>query len=290
VTGPVLIDRPGLMRAWSRDVRRSGHTIALVPTMGALHAGHVSLIERASEIADVTVVSIFVNPLQLGEPADFSGYPRPVDDDIAICARRGVAAIYAPTASTMYPPGFDTRVVPGELANVMEGAARPGHFEGVTTVVTKLFAAAQPDVACFGEKDFQQLAIIRRMCVDLDLGVEIIACPTVRDSDGLALSSRNRRLDARRRTAAACIPAAIDAARRAANDGSSVDEVLRVAQAIIGGEPLASMDYVIVVDAERLARIDDFDPAHRRPGRCRLAIAARFGDVRLIDNIDLFDS
>ena len=199
---PEIVDRPDAMRAWARSWHRSGRTIALVPTMGALHAGHVSLIERAGELADATVVSVFVNPLQFGEAVDFDTYPRTIDDDVAICASAGVSVVYAPATDAMYPPGFDTRVVPGRLAETMEGASRPGHFDGVATVVTKLFGAVRPDVACFGEKDFQQLAIVRRMAADLDLGVRVVACPTLRDDDGLALSSRNRRLDPTERLAA----------------------------------------------------------------------------------------
>jgi pantoate--beta-alanine ligase len=286
---PSIIDRPDRVREWSRERHRSGRSVALVPTMGALHAGHVSLIERACELADETVVSIFVNPLQFGDQRDLSNYPRTLDDDIAVCAEAGVAAVYAPTASAMYPAGFDTRVVPGSLATVMEGASRPGHFEGVATVVTKLFAAVQPDIACFGEKDFQQLAIVRRLSIDLDLGVDVVSVPTIREIDGLAMSSRNRRLDRAGRTAAGCIPTAIAAARRAARNGASAEEIVAIVRSNVDGEPLATLDYVALFDPDQLAPVDRLDAQHRQPGRCRLAIAVRLGDVRLIDNVDLFD-
>lgn len=254
--------------------------------MGALHNGHLSLIERANDLADVTVVSIFVNPLQFGDAGDFAGYPRPLDDDLALCRATGVAAVYAPGAEAMYPGGFDTRVVPGRLATAMEGTSRPGHFEGVTTVVAKLFGAVDPDVACFGEKDFQQLAIIRRMTADLDLGIEIIECPTLRDDDGLALSSRNRRLDPAQRLAARCIPAAIMSATRAAHTAAGVVAVVDAARRPIIDEARASIDYVTVFDPATLQPLEEI--TRREPGSCRLALAVRIGDVRLIDNADLF--
>ena len=258
--------------------------------MGALHDGHLALIGHARSSADVVVVSIFVNPLQFGETGDFTRYPRPIDTDLAACARAGVAAVYAPTAAAMYPDGFETRVVPGRLASTMEGHSRPGHFEGVTTVVAKLLAAVGPDLAVFGEKDYQQLAIIRRMVSDLDIGVDIIAVPTVREPDGLALSSRNQRLTPSQRRAAVCIPRAIAEAKgAAARRDAALDVILTRARFVIDAEPQASLDYVNVFDAGTLEALDDLDDAQRVPGRCRIAIAARFGDVRLIDNADLYD-
>jgi pantoate--beta-alanine ligase len=284
---PTVFDTPAAMHEWSRAQRRAGRTIALVPTMGALHDGHLALIRAAQAAADVCVVSIFVNPLQFGEAADFDNYPRPIDDDLAICAGEGVDAVYAPTAAAMYPPGFDTKVVSGALSGPMEGASRPGHFDGVVTVVTKLFAAVAPDLATFGEKDYQQLAIIRRLVRDLDLGVEIVGCPTVREPDGLALSSRNRRLDDAERRAAVCISRAIAAAIDVAREGADVPTIVSAATSVIDAEPLAELDYVEVVDAHDLRAPDDLDDAHRRPGASRIAIAARVGPVRLIDNSDL---
>ena len=289
VPTPNIIDTPTGMRAWSHDIRRTGRSIALVPTMGALHTGHLALIEAARSLADVVVVSIFVNPLQFGEPADFTGYPRPIDADLIVCADAGIDAVYAPTAAAMYPVGFDTRVVPGTLATAMEGRSRPGHFEGVATVVTKLLTASGPDVAVFGEKDYQQLAIIRRMVADLDLGVEIAAVPTVREPDGLALSSRNRRLTTQQRQAATVIPRAIEEARRIAQrPAASIGDVLAAAEAVVASEPTASLDYVSVFDADTLVVVDDVPESNRLPDRYRVAIAAHFGDIRLIDNADLF--
>jgi len=291
VPTPTVIDAPTDMRSWSEDVRRAGRSIALVPTMGALHLGHLALIETARSVADVVVVSIFVNPLQFGEPADFAGYPRPIDDDLIACADAGVDAVYAPTATAMYPEGFDTHVVPGVLAAAMEGRSRPGHFEGVATVVTKLLTVVGPDIAVFGEKDYQQLAIIRRMVTDLDIAVEIAGVPTVREPDGLALSSRNRRLTTQQRQAATVIPRAIDEARRIARRPSaSIGDVLAAAEAVVAAEPTASLDYVCVFDADTLAVVDELRQSNRVPDRYRVAIAAQFGDIRLIDNADLFAS
>ena len=176
---------------WATARHREGSTIALVPTMGALHQGHAALIKRANQLCDLTVVSIFVNPTQFDRTSDFDTYPRTIDDDIALCATAGVDAVYMPTAEAMYPAGFDTSIDPGALATRWEGEHRAGHFSGVATVVTKLLTAVQPDTAVFGEKDFQQLAIIKHVVRDLGLAVEIVGEPTVRETDGLAMSSRN---------------------------------------------------------------------------------------------------
>ena len=283
-----IVDAPADARAWSRAQRRSGRTVALVPTMGALHAGHRALIERARTLADAVAVSIFVNPLQFGEIADLESYPTPIDDDLEACRVALVDLVYAPTAATMYPPRFQTRVHTGSLADGMEGHSRPGHFDGVATVVTKLFGALEPDVAVFGEKDFQQLAIVRQMVTDLDLGVTVIGAPTVREADGLALSSRNRRLDPAQRAAAAVMPRALEAARiAAAAPGPTPRAVRAAALAVLAAETLASVDYVTVFDAETLQPVEHFGD-DRSAGRVRIAIAARVGDVRLIDNADVF--
>jgi pantoate--beta-alanine ligase len=282
-------DNPAAVRAWSEATRSGGRTIALVPTMGALHRGHLELVRAARQLADTVIVSIFVNPLQFGEQGDFDHYPRPLDDDLRACDAEGVDVVFVPTAASMYPPGFATTVRVSGLTEAMEGAARPGHFDGVTTVVTKLLAATRPHVAVFGEKDYQQLAVVRRLAADLDLGVDIVEHPTVRESDGLALSSRNRRLDDTRRRAAICVPKALAAGRDAAtSERSSVADVIEAAARAIDDEPLADLDYVTVFDAGNLDPIDRFENDHRRPGRVRIAVAARFGDVRLIDNADLF--
>ncbi|MGA9277090.1 pantoate--beta-alanine ligase [Ilumatobacter sp.] len=285
---------PAEMRAWSRAHTRSGRTIGFVPTMGALHTGHLALIADAQRRCDEVVVSIFVNPLQFNEAADFDSYPRPIDADVAACESAGVAVVYAPTARTMYPERFQTRVVPGALAEQMEGPGRPGHFEGVVTVVAKLFGAVRPDAAIFGQKDFQQLAIITAMSADLDLGIEIIGHPIVREDDGLALSSRNVRLTADQRDAARCVPRSLDAAcEAAARDEATAGSVTAAALRVIEDEPLARLEYSTVFDPGTLAELDAVtrltapDGSHARP---RIATAVWFGDVRLIDNRDLFGS
>ncbi len=275
-----VISTPAAMQEWSRQVRRAAR-LCLVPTMGALHAGHLRLIEVAAGYGPVAV-SIFVNPLQFNRPDDFERYPRPVDDDVAVCRARGVAALYAPGAAAMYPPGFETTVVPGAIASPMEGAARPGHFVGVTTVVAKLFHAVVPDVAVFGRKDYQQLAVIRRMVADLDWGIEIVGVDTVREPDGLAMSSRNRRLPAAARRAARCVPAALDAVRSAAAAGErDSSRLVAAGTALVAAEPSARLEYLQIADADDLQAIDRLDRA------AVAAIAVWFGDVRLIDNVPL---
>ncbi len=273
-----LFDSPAAVRTWSEGQRRRGHTVALVPTMGALHRGHFALIDEARRQADEVVVSVFVNPLQFNVPADFTGYPRPIDTDRAACATAGVAAVYAPTAVAMYPTGFETHVEPGLLAAGFEGAHRPGHFRGVTTVVTKLFAAVRPDVAVFGQKDAQQLAIIQRMNLDLDLGVNIVALPTVREPDGLAMSSRNGRLSASERSAAASIWRGLQAGVHARRDADSVIAAVRQP---IEAEPLARVEYISVVDPTTFHAIDVGATGSL------IIVAAWFSDVRLIDNAPL---
>ena len=271
---------PAAMRVWSRARAADSVVVGFVPTMGALHHGHLALVDEARRHADAVVVSIFVNPLQFDRAADFDGYPRPIDVDLDLCARHGVDAVYAPTAATMYPEGFQTHVVPGDLAEVLEGAARPGHFRGVATVVTKLFGAVEPRVAVFGEKDFQQLTVIRRMVSDLDLGVQIVSMATVREPDGVATSSRNSRLTPEQRAAAVCVPRSLDAVRSAVAAGASDVETLRVAaRAVIDGEPLARFEHLDIVDRDTLQAV-----AHVVPGRAVAVTAVWFGDVRLIDN------
>lgn len=287
----ITITTPDAMRAWSQQRRRDGRTIGFVATMGALHSGHMRLVADAAARCDDVVVSVFVNPLQFNEDADFDSYPRPIDDDVAACAAAGVAAVYAPTAAAMYPAGYQTRVVPGALANVMEGPMRPGHFEGVVTVVNKLFGAIQPDVAIFGQKDFQQLQIIRQMAADLDTGIEIIGHPIVRDPDGLAQSSRNVRLGADQRAAAVCVPRSLDAALAAAADGAdTARHIIDAALAIVHEEPLARHEYTTLFDAAELTPLADGEIIGvRSAGRVRVATAVWFGDVRLIDNRDMFE-
>jgi len=268
------------MQSWSHEQRSAGRRIACVPTMGALHAGHLALIEVARRHGDVVVVTIFVNPLQFNVSDDFDKYPRPIDDDVEACRAAGVDAVYAPTAAAMYPAGFQTHVEPGPLADTLEGSSRPGHFRGVTTVVAKLLGAVQPDVAVFGQKDFQQLVIIRRMVADLDLDVTIIAAPTVRAPDGLAISSRNQRLTEADRRAAVCLFEALriveDAVAAGEHDSANL---LSLAGDHIDAEPRAELDYLRIVDPTTLTAVDRVDQP------VVVLVAARFGDVRLIDNM-----
>lgn len=276
----MLIDTPQAMRAWSEAHRLAGRRVGFVPTMGALHEGHLALVEEARKHSDVVVVSVFVNPLQFDVQADFDKYPRPIDDDLAACERAGVDAVYAPTAGAMYPRGFQTHVEPGPLADRLEGEHRPGHFRGVTTVVTKLFGAVRPHVAVFGQKDAQQLAIIRRMTLDLDLGIEIVGMPTVREEDGLAMSSRNRRLSAEQRAAAVCVSRALRAAEALLHAGvTDGDRLVAAVEDVVAAEPLARLEHVALVDPDTL-----LDVAHVQ-STALLLIAVWFGEVRLIDNL-----
>jgi pantoate--beta-alanine ligase len=276
----LILDTPRSMHAWSRARHAEGGVITCVPTMGALHAGHLALIDHARSLGGLVVVSIFVNPLQFNRRDDFERYPRPIDTDLDACRRAGVDAVYAPTAASMYPEEFQTHVEPGRLAERFEGEGRPGHFRGVVTVVTKLFGAMQPDRAVFGQKDYQQLAIIRRMVADLDLGIEIIGRPTVRESDGLAISSRNVRLAADQRAAAVCVSEGLNLAAAALSAGEhDVAALEDLAAQHIAAEPLARLEYVHIVDPDTLAPVLTVDaPAV-------ILAAVWFGDVRLIDNV-----
>jgi len=273
------LTEPRAMQAWADAERAAGRRIALVPTMGALHAGHVALVREARRHAERVVVSIFVNPIQFDRRDDFEKYPRTLEADAAMCAGAGADAIYAPPPAAMYPEGFQSAVEVGALAESLCGRARPGHFRGVTTVVTKLFNAVRPHVAVFGEKDFQQLAVVRRMAADLDFGIEVVGVPTVREADGLALSSRNRRLDTGARAAAGCIPRALAAAARVAAGGEArAAAVLGAATAAIAAEPAARLEYAELRDPDTLAAV----AAVTAP--TLLAVAVWVGGVRLIDN------
>ena len=252
--------------------------LGLVPTMGALHEGHMSLVHRARDENATAVVSIFVNPAQFGPGEDFAAYPRDMDADLARLDEAGVDVVFAPSADEMYPDGFDTYVDVGRIAERLEGAARPGHFRGVATVVCKLLSIVRPDRAYFGDKDAQQGLVIRRLNADLDLGAEIVMCPTVREPDGLALSSRNAYLDAEERGAAAVLYRALTIARSIMGRGSA-EAVRSAIFDILSAEPLASVDYVSVADAETLEELDAVD----RPALVSLAV--RIGSTRLIDNI-----
>lgn len=277
-----VFDTPSAMQAWSDHQRASGRTIAFVPTMGALHAGHLALVDEARRRADLVVVSIFVNPLQFNVRSDFDRYPRPIEDDLAACRDAGVDAVYAPTPAAMYPAGFQTRIEPGDLAVRFEGAHRPGHFGGMTTVVAKLFHAVRPQVSVFGQKDAQQLAIVRRMVTDLDMGITIVGLPTIRERDGLALSSRNQRLDPADRAAAVCIWRGLEAARDAHVRGErSIVTLRQLAVSPIESEPRARLEYVELVDP------NTFESAVAGDTDLLVVCAVWFGDVRLIDNLAL---
>jgi pantoate--beta-alanine ligase len=261
--------------------RAEGRTVGLVPTMGAFHGGHRSLIRRARAERDLVVVSIFVNPLQFGDPGDLESYPRDEAADRKIAEAEGADVVFAPAVEAMYPNGEPAVTVdPGPLGERLEGAARPGHFRGVATVVAKLFSAAGPCAAYFGEKDAQQLAVIRAMVRDLSMLVDVRCCPVVRDPDGLALSSRNRLLTAEQREAAPCLFLALSSAAELARAGErDATKLVATMAREIGATPQARIDYVAVVDDATFEEVATIAlPA-------RALVAARFGDVRLIDTL-----
>jgi pantoate--beta-alanine ligase len=257
----------------------SPRPVGLIPTMGWLHAGHRSLMQRARAADATTVVSIFVNPRQFGDPKDLEQYPRNEGRDVAICEQEGVDLVFAPPVEEVYPPGFDTTVRMGAIAEPLEGAARPGHFDGVATVVAVLFNLVGAEHAYFGQKDAQQVLVVRRMAIDLAIPTEVIACPTVREPDGLALSSRNVHLSPAERAAAPVLRRALLDAREAWSGGERSAEALRERmRARLATEPLAAVDYVSVADASTLQGLDRVD------GGALLSLAVRFGTTRLIDN------
>jgi pantoate--beta-alanine ligase len=278
-----LLRTPAEMRAWS-DVRRSlGKRVGFAPTMGFLHAGHVSLYDLLrARGCNAVAASIFVNPTQFGPGEDFEKYPRDEARDLAMLREAGVQAVFLPSVEAMYPEGSQTFVEVAELSRGLCGASRPGHFRGVATVVAKLFNIVRPHVAAFGEKDFQQLAVLRRMARDLDFGIEIAGAPIVREPDGLAMSSRNKYLEGADRAAALCLSRGLFRAK-AAFDGGERDPGALVSEvrAEISGEPRAALEYVEARDPETL------QPATRPSGRVVLLAAARVGPARLIDNITL---
>lgn len=269
-----------IMAAWSLALHREGVVIGMVPTMGALHDGHRSLIRRARLSCDAVVVSLFVNPSQFGPGEDFSRYPRPARADAALCREAGVDVLFMPSREAVYPQGFQTMVMVRELARCWEGAKRPGHFDGVATVVTKLFGLARPHVAFFGQKDFQQSVLVRRLVEDLNLGVRIVVCPTVRERDGLALSSRNRYLTPVQRRSAPVLHEALQAGRTAILRGIRFgSQIGRAMQRVVETDPKVTVDYLAVCDPDTL------EPLPRVTKSAVLLGAVSLGRVRLIDNL-----
>ena len=270
------------VRSWVGARRCGGQSIGFVPSMGALHEGHRSLIEAARAQCDCVVVGIFVNPTQFGPNEDYRGYPRPVEDDLAVCDDAGVDLVFMPGVEEMYPQPGLTAVHISDLAEGLCGAFRPGHFDSVATVVTKLFHIVGPDRAYFGEKDFQQLRIIQRMVKDLNLPVEIVACPTVRESDGLAVSSRNRYLtDAQRRQATALYRSMREAAEAVAAGEVEVARLIAEIEDNLKQSGPCTVDYVKIVDPMTLRELD------RVEGWARICVAVRIGRCRLIDNLEV---
>lgn len=278
----IVIDTPRRMQTWSRDAHGRGETIALVPTMGYLHEGHRALIRLASEHADRVVVSVFVNPTQFAPGEDLAAYPRDPEGDLAKCREEGAAVVFMPTTESMYPAHCSTYVDVGPLGETLCGRSRPGHFRGVATVVAKLFTAVMPDSAVFGEKDYQQLQVLRRMNRDLGFDIEIVGAPTVREPDGLAMSSRNVYLTAEERKAATAISRALREAEGKFRAGERKAGALRdLVRARIAAEPLAKIDYVEAVHFETLEPVEEIGAG------ATLAAAVRFGRARLIDNVVL---
>jgi pantoate--beta-alanine ligase len=278
VVSVAVVETIAELRARLSDSSSTGERIALVPTMGALHDGHLALVRRASEVADIVVVSIFVNPLQFGPNEDLDRYPRTLDDDLSKLAALDVSLVFAPTVDEMYPSGpSQTRVVAGEVGSLFEGSSRVGHFDGVLTVVSKLLNIARPGVVVFGQKDAQQVTLVQRMVDDLNLPVTVETVPIVREPDGLALSSRNRFLDDDARRAAVKLSASLRAAAASAQLGTAA--VLAAARAVLEDEPLVKLDYLAVVQPQTFLPVDD-----NYRGRALVLVAAKVGATRLIDN------
>jgi len=267
-------------RDWVRSLQRAGNRVGLVPTMGALHRGHLSLVEAARKHCTQVALTIFVNPTQFAPHEDLSAYPRPLEADLSLCRDAGVDFVFTPTVADMYPSGAVTTIHVAKLSDGLCGPFRPGHFDGVATIVAKLFNVLPADVAYFGEKDYQQLQVIRRMVLDLNIPIDIVGCPTVREPDGLAMSSRNVYLSAVERTQATSINralfAGVELVRRGENDVTKITDNIR--QAILAAGPVA-IEYVSTVDVDTLAPIARFDR------RARICAAVRIGKCRLIDNV-----
>jgi pantoate--beta-alanine ligase len=282
VSSPLVVETIAGIRSELEALRSAGKTIALVPTLGALHEGHLAHVTRARELADVVVVSIFVNPLQFGANEDLAKYPRDLDGDLAQLEGFGVAYVFTPTPEQMYPDGgTQVKVTGGPVASLLEGRSRPGHFDGVLTVVAKLLQIVQPNIVTFGQKDAQQLFLVQRMVRDLNIPVAVEVIETVREADGVAMSSRNRYLGPNERQAARALSRALEAAQSASDRG--IDTVLAAAQSVLMDEKLVTLDYLKVVNPKTFLPVDD---GYRGPAR--VLIAARVGPARLIDNDSLY--
>ena len=271
------------LRRWREERRRRGETVGFVPTMGYLHRGHLALMEEAKRRADHVVVSIFVNPKQFGAGEDLDKYPRDLERDLRLCQGMAVDAVFTPEGAEMYPPGFQTRVVVEQLSQNLCGRYRPDFFPGVATVVTKLFCLVRPDVAVFGEKDYQQLVVVRQLSRDLHLGVEVVGHPTVREEDGLAMSSRNAYLSPEQRQSALSLSQSLLAARRLVAEGERrVSVLVERVKAMIEAKPHTKVQYAQVVDGETMADLAEVTP------RAVMALAVFVGTARLIDNMRLW--
>jgi pantoate--beta-alanine ligase len=267
------------LRAWSRTARMAGKTIGLVPTMGALHAGHASLIRAASQRTQAVAVSIFVNPTQFGPNEDYARYPRTFDADCALAESLGADVVFAPSVEEMYPLGAETFVEVEQISDRLDGKSRPGHFRGVATVVAKLFIAAEPDFAFFGQKDAAQVSVLRRMIADLRMGLDLVVCPIVREPDGLALSSRNVYLSAEERKQALVLSRSLRAVKQLVATGErDAEKLAAAARAVFAGEPAVRVDYIALVDWSTLEPVEMAAPG------TLYAVAAWVGETRLIDN------
>jgi pantoate--beta-alanine ligase len=278
---PVVLRDKKAARAYVTAQQKAGKTIALVPTMGALHEGHASLMRQARPKADIVIVSVFVNPTQFGPNEDFAKYPRTFQDDLLVCEREKVDAVFAPQPKDMYCEDRSAWVNEESLSRFLCGARRVGHFKGVCTVVSKLFNLFQPQVACFGKKDAQQLLILERMVRDLDFPIKIIECPLIREKSGLALSSRNKYLSPEEKKQALVLNQSLKAAKEAVSSGKSANQVRSLITKIITSAPLAKIDYVSVVDRGTLEEVKSFKPGQK----ILIALAVYFGTTRLIDNV-----
>lgn len=283
MTKPLVWKTPGEVRAWVLAQQRAGKTLALVPTMGFLHDGHLSLMREGGRRAGVVAASIFVNPTQFGPTEDLSRYPRDPEGDLRRCGEAGVAGVYMPEPSTVYPEGYQTYVNVEGVSRGLDGDKRPGHFRGVATVVTKLLALFRPEIALFGEKDWQQLQVIRRLNDDLELGVNVIGMPTIREADGLAMSSRNSYLSPEERQRAVALSRGLFAAQRLASQGQGdVSVLVEAIRAELKGAE-AREDYVEIVDASALTSLGRLSPGVP----ARALVAAFMGKTRLIDNVGI---